>query len=138
MTAAPRIPEIASALAEFIINPEPYSVGLEPAVNLRAIAAELQILPVCLDMGGCLGLLASGEVASFLWDEPHLLRPESNARIRNIVFYRAGLKYPALVGLVPDRPLDAVKCPSCGGLGRCSDLPASLVDRVVCSCGGLG
>jgi hypothetical protein len=91
-----------------------------------------------LDGGGCLGVHPSGEVASFLWDEPDLLRAEHDQRIINIAYFQASLKYPALAALVPLRPTDALACPFCDGSGKCLDPRANLVDLVVCYCGGLG
>jgi hypothetical protein len=132
------IPEIVAALVAFIADPEPYTIGFDPPLNLRAIAAELQLLPACLDMGGCLGLRPSGEVASFVWDEPRLLRADWDERTRNMVYYHASLKYPTLAHLVPCRPSDAVVCSFCGGSGRCNELGEKLADHLVCYCGGLG
>jgi hypothetical protein len=138
MAAAQDIPEIVATLAEFVAAPEPYIIGFDPPLNLRAIAAAVRLLPAVLDMGGCLGLRQSGAVASFLWDEPHVLRAEPDPRIRNVAYYQASLKYPALAPLVPRRPANAVSCLCCGGSGRCSGLPAHLANSVVCYCGGLG
>ncbi len=136
--AAKEIPEIAAALAAFTTDPAPYTIGFEPPLDLRAVAAEVQLLPVLLDIGGCLGLRPSGEVVSFVWDEPPLLRAEQEDRIRNLVYYQASLKYPALAALAPCRPADALVCSHCGGSGRCSGLGPDLVDRILCYCGGLG
>jgi hypothetical protein len=138
VNAAQFIPEIVTALAEFVAAPEPYIIGFDPPLDLRAIAGEMQLLPAVLDMGGCLGLRPSGAVASFLWDEPHVLRPEWDARIRNMAYYQASLKYPALAPLVPRRPANAVPCLHGGGSGRCSGLPVPIAGGVVCYCGGLG
>lgn len=132
------IPEIVAALAAFIADPDPYTINFDPPLDLRAIAADRQLLPAMLDMGGCLGLRPSGEVASFLWDEPRLLRVEVEARIRNLAYYQASLRYPTLVPLVPRRPTDAVVCSYCSGSGRCSEFPFELADRFVCYCGGIG
>jgi hypothetical protein len=131
------IPEIAAALAAFIADPEPYAVFSNPPLDLRTIAAEVQLLPVVLDMGGCFGLRPSGEVASFTWDEPHLLRAETDVRIRNMTYYQASLKYPALAPMVPCRPADVVVCSNCGGTGRWG-IGTELENRVICKCGGLG
>jgi len=136
--AAQVIPEIVAALAEFVAAAEPYFIGFDPPLDLRAIAAAVRLLPAILDIGECLGLRRSGAVASFLWDEPHMLRPEWDARIRNMTYYRASLKYPALIPLAPRRPVNAVVCLHCGGSGRCSGPPARLAIRVVCYGGGLG
>ncbi len=105
-------------LAAFIADPQPYPILSDPPLDLRLIAAEAELLPVVLDVGGCYGLRPSGEVMSFLWDEPQLLRAEADARIRNLVYYQASLKYPALAPLVPCRPVDAVLCFYCGGSGQ--------------------
>ncbi len=138
MLVAGNIPEIAAALAEFVAVSEPYTIRFDPPLDLRAIAADVQLLPAMLDMGGCIGLRPSGAVASFLWDEPRQLRAETDERIRNLAYYQASLKYPRLVPLGPRRPPDAVVCSYCGGSGRCSGLPDRLADSVVCYCGGLG
>ena len=118
MVVAAEIPEIATALAEFVTAPQPYTIGFDPPLDLRAIAAEVRLLPAMLDMGGCLGLRPSGEVASFLWDEPRHLRAETDERIRNLAYHQASLKYPRLAPLVPRRPADAVVCSYCGGSDR--------------------
>jgi hypothetical protein len=139
MVGVPKaIPEIAAALVAFTADPEPYTIGFDPPLDLRALAQQVQLLPAVLDMGGCLGLRPSGEVASLLWDEPHLLRAERDERIQNLAYYRASLKWPALAALVPVRPADALVCWHCGGSGRCSGLAPELADRMVCYCGGLG
>jgi len=138
MVVAGDFPEIAAALAEFVAAPEPYTIGFDQPLDLRAIAAEVRLLPAMLDMGGCLGLRPSGAVASFFWDEPRQLRTETDERIRNLAYHQASLKYPQLAPLVPRRPPDAVVCSYCGGSGRCSGFPDRLADSVVCYCGGLG
>ena len=91
-----------------------------------------------LDMGGCLGLKPSGEVAGFTWDEPHRLATTTEPHMRNLVYYQASLKYPALAQLAPHRPADAIVCPSCGGSGKLIGLPERLASHVICECGGLG
>jgi hypothetical protein len=132
------IPEIVAALDAFVMAPEPYTIGFDPPLDLRALAGELRLLPATLDMGGCLGLHPSGEVVSFLWDEPTTLRPEADPRTRNLAYFQASLKYPVLAPLVPRRPTNAVICSHCAGSGKCSGMPAELADKIVCYCGGLG
>ncbi len=83
MTANQVIPQIESALSSFVSDPSPH-VFPGDGLDLRALAAELQLLPVVLDMGGCIGLRPNGEVMSFLWDEPRQLRPEHDQRICNL------------------------------------------------------
>ena len=132
------IPEITSALAAFTSDPTPYVLSGDE-LELRKLAAELQLLPVILDMGGCLGLRPNGDVMSFVWDEPRHLRPERDPRICNTVYYRASVKYPELAALAPKRPATAIDCPHCDGTGSVSWLPnADLANTIVCYCGGLG
>jgi len=132
------IPEIVAAFDAFIVAAEPYTIGFEPPLDLRALAGELGLLPALLDMGGCLGLLKNGEVASFLWDEPATLRLESDPRIRNLAYFQTSLKYPVLAPLVSQRPIDALTCSHCSGSGKWLGLNAKWADRIVCYCGGLG
>lgn len=138
MSVSTNVPEITRALAEFIAAPEPYFIDFDPPIDLRALAAELRLLPATVDMGGCLGLHPFGEAASFAWDEPRLLRVEPDERIRNIAFHQASLKYPAMASLAPRRPPDAIDCPHCVGTNRCGGMPEKLANLVVCYCGGLG
>jgi hypothetical protein len=138
VVAAQEIPEIVAAIAKFVAAPEPYTIGFDPPLDLRVLVAELRLLPALLDMGGCLGLRPTGEVASFLWEEPTTLRPETDLRIRNLAYYQVSLKHPELALLVPRRPAGAVTCTYCAGSGRCSGLPAELADKIVCYCGGIG
>src|SRR5262245_19714967 len=121
----------------FIADPEPFILRFDPPLDLRVLADEVELLPVILDGGGCLGLRPSGEVASFLFDDPHELRVEADPRIRNTVYYRASVKYPALAAFVPPRPPDAVVCSYCGGSGQ-HPLAAEIGDVIGCYCGGLG
>jgi hypothetical protein len=75
--------DAAQLIPEIVAAPDPYIIGFDPPLDLRAVAAKVRLLPGVLDMGGGLGLRPSSEVVSFLWDEPHVLRPERDARIRN-------------------------------------------------------
>jgi hypothetical protein len=138
VAAGEDIPEIAEALTAFVADPKPYLIGGDRPLDLRAIAAQLRLLPAVLDMGGCYGLRPSGEVASFLWDEPEQVRTETDDRIRNLAYCQAARKYPVLASLVPRRPPDAVVCSHCGGSGRLAGVPDRIAESVVCYCGGLG
>jgi hypothetical protein len=133
-----RIPVIDEVLAAFVSAPDPYPVHCDPQIDLRGLAAELKVLPVLLDMGGCFGLRPNGDVVSFSWDEPHRVQVEGDQRIRNMVLFRSGLKYPRLVDLVPRRPASAPPCPHCGGSGKLNGPPERLAGSVICYCGGLG
>jgi hypothetical protein len=143
------IPEIQKTLTEFIADPEPYLIHCEPPLDLRSLAKKLQVLPVHLDMGGCLALQPDGNVVSFLWDEPDHIRTEPDERIRNMAYFQGSHKFPGLAVLVPTRPPSAETCSDCGGTGRVSFGPEQdeafarssgleVADAIVCSCGGLG
>lgn len=131
-------PKILITLAEFVADQKPCLIGSDPPLNLRTLASELRFLPVMLDGGGCVGLLLSGEAASFLWNEPRFLRAELDPRIRNMTRFQASLKYPALASLAPIRPIDAKTCEPCGGTGQCLELPLKFAEHLICYCGGLG
>src|ERR1051325_6294012 len=118
MNIAPTSSEkIEAALKEFVANPEPYLIKLDGPLDLRKLAAELNLLPMFLDVGGCYSIRPNGEIVSFPWDEPHKVDVENDPRIRNIVLCQGAKKYPELEELIPTRPTDAVECPDCKGTG---------------------
>jgi hypothetical protein len=132
------IPVIEEVLKAFVADSDPHVIHFDPPLDLRTLAAELGLLPVLLDMGGCMGLRPSGEVVSFPWDDPRQVKVESDERVRNIVLFRSGLKYPPLMALKPQRPPEAPTCSHCSGSGKASGMPGRLADSIVCYCGGLG
>ena len=54
---------IEKRLDEFINSTEPDKLGL------REIAADLNALPLFLDLGGCYAIRQDGEIISFAWDD---------------------------------------------------------------------
>jgi len=129
---------IEATIEAYVSNPEPHLVNVDPSLNMRQLAAELKILPVVLDMGGCFCLRSDGEIVSFIWDEPHQLRAEGEERIRNLVLFQAAKKFPELEELTPSRPTTALDCDFCKGTGIVIDLPPNLARDILCFCGGLG
>ena len=129
---------IASTLQAYINDPEPKLVKLDPPIDLRELAAELRVLPIVLDMGGCYCLRSDSEIFSFIWDESRDLRVEREERIRNLVFFQAAKKFAELEPLTPIRPATAHDCDFCRGTGVVNDLSPELVRNVLCFCGGLG
>ncbi len=119
----------AERLREFLdeMTPDP--------MNARAIARELNVLPLLLDWNGCFALQANGEIVSFLWDNHRDIKPETDARIRNIALFQGSQKYPELV---PSRPPDATACSLCRGTGVEPLSAQHGIDNIVCYCGGLG
>jgi len=129
---------IESTLQEYIDNPEPHLIHFDPPLNMRELARDLNLLPIVLDMGGCYGLRSDGEIFSFTWDEPSQLDHESDIRLRNLVLFQAGKKFPQLGSLAPCRPIGAHDCEYCQGNGTLVDLPDELAKNILCFCGGLG
>jgi hypothetical protein len=117
------------ALAQYLNDSSPDDL------NQRRIAATLQALPLCCDMGGCYALRTNGQVVSWLHDIPDSVRLEEDPRIRNIALFQGSKKYPALEILVPARPPEAIECTHCRGTGK---IPGPLANKIVCYCGGLG
>ena len=115
-------------------------------VNLREIVAKFRILPLYLDWSGGWAISSDGEVISFLYEEPFDLKVEDDTRICNMVLFQGSKKYPELRSLVPERPSNAVECPHCKGAGTPGEIreyakekgKESLLDVMVCYCGGLG
>ena len=129
---------IEKAWVAYCSNPEPCLVKVDPPLDMRALAAQLKILPVVLDMGGVMGLRANVEIVYFVWDEPGHLQIERDERIRNLVFFQAAKKFPELEALAPSRPTAARDCEFCHGTGAVLGLAIELSKDVLCFCGGLG
>jgi hypothetical protein len=118
---------IKRLVRQFLASASPDPLGL------RQIVSRMNALPLFLDMGGCIAASPGGEIISFLWDEPLVIRVETCPRIRNLALFQVSKKYSALREFIPPRPEDAVNCPHCKGKG---ELPAPM-NKVVCYCGGV-
>src|SRR5262249_22927336 len=131
---------VEEALRKYLSDPEPKIVFPADPIDLRKLAAELNLLPAMLDMGGCYAVCPDGQIISFLWDSPYDLRAEHDPRIINIVLHQASKQYPDLAELKPKRPPGARVCSICKGTG---DALFGMglrkeYDNVVCYCGDLG
>jgi hypothetical protein len=129
---------IEATLEDYISNPEPDVVNFDPPLDMRKIAGELNLLPLLLDMGGCVGIRPNGEFYSFVWDEPYELMPERDNRVCNIALFEGAKRFPGMMELLPLRPWSARECEYCHGSGTIVDLPTDLAKDVRCYCGGLG
>lgn len=137
--------KVTEAIRKYVENPEPDLVNLDEPLDLRKLAAELELLPATLDWGGCYAIRADGQIFSFLWDSPYELRPEDDPRIINTVLYQASQRYPELAELKPQRPANTQMCSFCKGTGNPlfgmdltgTDL-ANQSNHIVCYCGNLG
>jgi hypothetical protein len=109
-------------------------------IDLKRIAAQLDALPVLMDMGGCIAIRPDGELIGFLWDEPEQARPERDPHFRFLALYEASQRYPELMELAPSRTAEDRDCEACGGTGEVS-LPEELrgkITNIRCYCGGAG
>jgi len=111
---------IAARIREFLESPPtdsklPLAISLDS--SLRATASRLNVLPLVLDMGGCLAIGLDGEIRSFVWDETDI-QIEHDERIRNLALFQGSRKYPELEFLAPARPPDAAECHHCKGTGK--------------------
>ncbi len=132
--------KVKEALRTYINHPEPDLINFDEPLDLRRLAAELELLPAMMDWGGCYAIRTDGQIFSFLWDSPYELRPENDPRIINTVLHQASQRYSELAELKPLKPADAQMCSSCGGTGDpCfgTDL-TNEYNNIVCYCGNLG
>jgi hypothetical protein len=101
-------------------------------------AARHRVLPLFNDFMGCWALDMAGRLVFFAWEEPDMLEPVTDSPVdaigANAALALGSVRFPALAGIRPVRPADAVPCTSCDGAGRLTGVP----DNVVCACGGLG
>jgi hypothetical protein len=131
---------IEATLKSYVAVPEPDVVNLDPPLNMRKLAAELYMLPMLFDMGGCYGIRPNGVIVSFAWDEPYSLNEEHDPRIQNTILFQGAKKYPELEGLVPIRPTDADECSHCRGTGVIQGFAEQglSLENILCYCGGIG
>jgi len=116
-------------MAEFLEDSAPIQA------HARRAAARAQALPLFLgDWFGVIALRLDGEV---IWvpdeGEPGDIKVIQDERFRNLGLFQGTKLHPDLAFLVPTRPVDAIDCPTCGGMGK-----LKFHENVICSCGGLG
>lgn len=109
----------------------------DPA-GVNATCRELKVLPLTFDMSGCFAIRANGEIVSFLFDNQHELRVETDPRIRNMALFQGSKRYPELAAMIPPKPDDAIECSRCDGTGIEKTTAKLGLENVVCYCGGLG
>ncbi len=124
--------QIEARLKEFLGSTD--SVKL----NLLSAAAELNALPLMLDMGGCFAIRMDGEIVSFAWDEEQDHVVERDRRLCNIALFEGSKKYPELLQLMTPRNSSDKDCPYCNGTGIAPMSEALKMDNIRCYCGGLG
>ena len=127
--------ELSRRIAELIEN---YAVDYasEPP-ELRQLVNEEKVLPLYLSMADVITINASGDVISFLGDDPLHGQIEFDPRLRNTALFQGSKKYPELISLI-EKPDDAQVCPYCGGTGIDSFEEKLKTNAIICYCGGLG
>lgn len=128
---------IENRLKEFLNSTEP-----DP-LNLRSVAANLNALPLLLDIGGCYAIRPGGEIVTFAWDDEKNFEIEHDRRIRNIALFQGSKKYPELNELIPARSAHDLDCSHCKGTGRNPvyeqlGIEGGANSPILCWCGGLG
>jgi hypothetical protein len=124
--------QIETRIKEFLNSTDPDNF------DLRRIAAQMLVLPILLDMGGCYALRPGGELISFAWDDEKDHRTEQDRRIRNIALHQGSKKYPELKELISNKTVDDIDCPHCNGTGTLPINEELGVKNILCYCGGLG
>lgn len=135
--------KVQKVINEYIENAEPFLIETENSdekVDLRKIAAELNILPVLFDWFSCWGIEPNGEIILFQFKKPYRIKTETNQKIINIVLFDAAKKHTELKDLMPVRNHESIECPNCKGTGIIKEFSDhELLSKTVrCNCGGLG
>ncbi|HEY8562026.1 MAG TPA: hypothetical protein VIL74_16760 [Pyrinomonadaceae bacterium] len=145
MKISPELSEkIQKTIDEFVGDPEPFLVGsyenLEVKLNLRKVAAEINVLPLAFDLCAAWGLQADKTVIFFTFDKPYKIDVSENQKIINMVFFDAAKNYPELEELKPVRNPESIVCPGCDGTGIYKEFANHeiLSKFVRCNCGGVG
>ena len=112
--------------------------GQEQSPEAYAGASRHRVLPLLSDFVGCWAVTMSGQLVFFAWEEPDRVAPVSDKPVdavgANAALAFGSERFPALAGIRPRRPEDAVPCATCDGTGHVAGVPTN----VVCACGGLG
>ncbi|MEZ5426021.1 MAG: hypothetical protein R2747_07145 [Pyrinomonadaceae bacterium] len=137
--------KIQKCIDEFVVDPEPFVYKLENPIDVRKLAAKLNVLPILSDFFHQWGLNLNGQVICFPVDDPEnseIIDEEQKhfSNVRRRVYFLASKKYPRLKSMMPERRENAVSCTDCGGRGRhpINDFLGCEMERIVCICGGLG
>jgi hypothetical protein len=135
--------KIQKTIDEFTADFEPFLViGNETSekLDLRKIAAEINVLPIAFDWSDSWGIQPNGEIIFFSFDKPYKIDITTNQKIINMVFFRAAKMYSELEELLPVRNPESIVCPGCGGTGIIKGFADNefLAKSVACNCGGVG
>ena len=96
----------------------------------RELARAMDVLPAYVDMGGALVLTQDGEVLEFDFESES--RKPAHEPWLTVARGSLARRYDDSAELMPERPADALDCPSCGGTG------IMLKGAICVQCSGLG
>ncbi|MEP6902061.1 MAG: hypothetical protein ABJA66_09940 [Actinomycetota bacterium] len=132
--------KIQAIFHEYISKSEADWVDSDKTIDLRKIAAELNVLPLYLDWSGAFGIRLNGEFFSFSYEKPYKIKTDYNQREINGILFQSLKKYPDLRELMPLRTINSIECSSCNGTGiePMNEKLGFAEERIVCYCGGLG
>lgn len=125
--------QVEASLAELLRDPGATSTDALQAAQVH------RALPLWADWTGCILLRPTGELQFVAWAHPGDAERLGAAGQHDLAMAHAARavgsrRFPAVVGLAPQRTASARECPSCHGSGRVDAAPPNLI----CQCGGLG
>jgi hypothetical protein len=112
--------------------------GIRMPDELPVLARRLEVVPLTWDMGGCIALRPTGEIVTWVWDEEERLHAETSRLEQHRAMFQGAAKFPELKPFLPRRPVDANRCPGCGGSGVVTGVAAAIAGQLACQCGGAG
>lgn len=100
---------------------------------LRKCVRASSFLPLYIGWNATLGITSDERIVRLRnEDDPCEPQPVAEPFSQRLAIAQGAKKYPSLITLL-ERPVDAVDCPSCGGVGEIAGAP-----QIVCECGGCG
>lgn len=134
---------IQNAIDDFVITFKQHAVKdyeTNETLDLREIAARLNVLPLVFDLGVSWGIRPNGAVILFTIENSPETETVENQKMINIVLFDAAKNYPELSELMPVCNPESIVCPGCDGTGIIKEFADhELLSKATrCNCGGLG
>jgi hypothetical protein len=135
--------KIQRTIGEFVADSEPFFVDDEISnekLNLRKIAAEINVLPIVFDWFACWGIKTDGQIILIDFDQSYKIEIVENQKIINMVLNDTSKKYSELKEIMPNRNPESIICSSCEGTGITKEFSENefLSKSIRCNCGGVG
>ncbi len=128
--------EFADKLGELIDNVTMDWEG--HASGVGELAAQLDALPLLVDVGGFIALKRDGRLVQVDWDSPRVEVALPTIRHRDLALISGARRYGDLAALCPQRTTNSRTCRYCSGTGVAPQSLGSTGAPIVCWCGGLG